>query len=61
MRKRIVIECNADGTTKLEGFGFVGTECNQAMAEFEKAMGKQVDRGNKADIQKQARVNNVNV
>ena len=56
-RKKIVISCFPDGTSVLDGQGFEGTECNKAMAIFEKLMGKRISRGNKGDIQKQSRVN----
>lgn len=57
MAKQIIISCHPDGSAVLEGQGFEGTECNQAMAEFEKVMGKTVDRGVNGDINKQGRVN----
>lgn len=60
-KKKIVISCMPDGTAKLEGFGFAGTECNAAMKGFEQAMGKSTSRGIKPDMQKQSRVNVQNV
>ena len=56
MAKKIIISCYPDGSTTLEGKDFVGAECNKAMKDFEKAMGKQVGRGNNGDIHKQHRV-----
>jgi len=57
MAKTIKIECGFDGTNKVEGFGFVGTECNAAMKSFEAVLGKRTERVNKADMQNQHRVN----
>jgi hypothetical protein len=60
MAKKIIISCFPDGTSKLEGSGFDGQECNAAMKSFEKLMGKQTARGNNGDIYKQGRVTVVN-
>jgi hypothetical protein len=56
-KKKIVISCFPDGTSKLDGQGFAGTECNAAMKDFETQMGKAVSRGIKPDMQNQGRVN----
>ena len=56
-KKQIVISCHPSGEAVIDGQGFVGTECNDAMAVFEKTMGKTIDRANKCDIHKQGRVN----
>jgi hypothetical protein len=60
-KKKIVISCKPDGSVKLEGAGFSGTECNAAMKGFEQAMGKPTGRGIKPDMQNQGRVNVQNV
>ena len=39
--KSITVTLNADGTVKLEGGGFKGKECDQAMAFLEEALGLQ--------------------
>ena len=55
-KRKIIISCYPDGTTVLEGKNFEGKECNAAMKDFEKSMGKQTARGNNGDIHKQGRV-----
>lgn len=60
-KRKIVMSCFPDCSIKVEGFGFVGTECNKTMAPFEKALGKTTERQNKGDIHKQGRVNVQNV
>lgn len=47
--KAIVFEFNEDGTIKIEGVGFVGTECDRAMKPFEQALGVTGDRQNKPE------------
>jgi hypothetical protein len=56
-KKKIVISCYPDGTSVLEGKNFEGKECDAAMKDFEKLMGKRIARGNNGDIHKQGRVN----
>ena len=57
-KERIIISCYPDGSAVLEGKGFEGKACNLAMKDFERLMGKRVDRGNTGDIHKQGRVTN---
>lgn len=57
MKKKIIVKCMANGTMEIEGFGFVGSECNAAMRAFEAEMGTRTTRVNKTDTQNQARVN----
>ena len=54
--KKIIISCYPDGTSVLEGKNFEGKECDAAMKDFEKLMGKRLARGNNGDIHKQGRV-----
>ena len=56
MSKKIIIECFADGSVKLEGVGFKGRECDAEMAVFEKALGQIKSKKYKGDIHKQGRV-----
>lgn len=44
--KSIEITCKADGTIQVEAIGFKGKGCQQATADFEKALG-QVTSDNK--------------
>lgn len=39
MAKEIVMTFGEDGQTHIEGFGFVGPECDKAMKPFEMALG----------------------
>ena len=45
----IIIDIMADGEVKMEGNGFQGKSCDEAMAAFEKALGVVTDRKNKPD------------
>lgn len=50
--KSIEVEFFPDGTTTINGKGFVGAECDIAMKEIEEVLGKQVSRTNKAEYHK---------
>jgi hypothetical protein len=45
----IIIDFLPDGEVKMEGNGFQGKSCNEAMAAFEKALGMVTDRKNKSE------------
>lgn len=46
--KEIIITFEANGDTKIEAFGFTGTECLKATKSLEEALGKVGDRTMKA-------------
>lgn len=45
----IIIDFMPDGEVKMEGKGFQGKSCDEAMADFEKALGVVTDRKNKPE------------
>jgi hypothetical protein len=45
----IIISFGPDGSVELEGKGFQGKSCDEAMGAFEKALGVVTDRRNKPD------------
>ena len=45
----IIMEFGTDGSLKMEGKGFQGRACDQAMAPFEKALGIITKRENKPE------------
>ena len=45
----IIIDFLPDGEVKMEGSGFQGKSCDEAMAAFEKALGVVTNRKNKPD------------
>jgi hypothetical protein len=45
----INIDFLPDGEVKMEGQGFQGKSCDEAMSAFEKALGVVMDRKNKQD------------
>ncbi len=45
----IIIDFPPDGEVKMEGKGFQGKSCDEAMAAFEKALGVVTDRKNKPE------------
>jgi hypothetical protein len=45
----IVIDFLPDGKVSMEGKGFTGKSCDEAMGAFEKALGMVTDRKNKPD------------
>lgn len=47
--KQIIVTVEPDGSIKIEGKGFVGAECDKAMAAFEKALGQEAKRTNKPE------------
>jgi hypothetical protein len=53
----IVIEFDVSGEVKLEGTGFQGKSCDEAMEHFEKALGVVSDRKNKPDYFQGVRTN----
>lgn len=54
MSKSITIDFNADGSIKMEGHNFKGAECDKAMAQLEKSLGKVTDRKNKPEFHQQS-------
>lgn len=57
----IIIDFDLDGEVKLEGKGFQGKSCDEAMGAFEQALGVVRDRKNKpeyfrAEVKGNARV-----
>ena len=57
----IIIDFDLDGEVKLEGKGFQGKSCDEAMGAFEKALGVVTDRKNKpeyfrAEVKSDARI-----
>lgn len=53
-QKEIVMTFNEDGSVEMEGKGFIGTECDKAMKDYEQALGKQTKRTNKPEYVRQA-------
>jgi len=52
-KERIEIECNEDGTIKIEAIGFTGNACEKATAAIEKALGgKETGRARKPEFYK---------
>ena len=49
MNTEIIIEFDLSGEVSLEGKGFVGKSCDEAMEVFEKALGLVTDRHNKPE------------
>jgi hypothetical protein len=49
MSEEIILEFLEDGQIKMEGKGFQGKSCDEAMAVFEKALGVVTDRHNKPE------------
>jgi len=49
MTKEIIIEIDESGNCSLDGKGFVGPECEKAMAEIESALGKVTNKTRKAE------------
>jgi hypothetical protein len=47
--QEIIIEFDAAGEVKLEGKGFKGKSCDEAMGQFEKALGVVSSRKNKPE------------
>lgn len=47
MAKEIIITYNPDGTVKIEAEGFVGAECLEGTAAYEKALGLSSSNSNK--------------
>jgi len=45
----IIIDILPDGEVKMEGNGYQGKSCDEAMAAFEKALGVVTNRKNKPD------------
>lgn len=55
MTEEIIIEIAPDGEVKIEGKGFAGKTCDEAMAPFEKALGVVEERKNKPEYYQEAR------
>lgn len=50
-KQRIEIECNSDGSVKIEALGFEGAACEKATAAIEKALGgKETSRAKKPEF-----------
>lgn len=49
MNQEIVIDFAPDGQVSMEGKGFTGKSCDEAMGVFEKALGKVSNRKNKPE------------
>ncbi len=49
MSEEIILEFLEDGQIKMEGKGFQGKSCDEAMAVFEQALGVAMDRKNKPE------------
>ncbi len=47
--QEIVIDIEVTGEVKMEGKGFQGKSCDEAMGVFEQALGKLTDRKNKPE------------
>jgi hypothetical protein len=47
--QEIIIDFDASGEVHLEGKGFQGKSCDEAMGHFEKALGAVSDRKNKPE------------
>lgn len=50
MSKHIVVEVGTDGSVKIEGRGFTGTECERATAALRQALGTEVENRRTADF-----------
>ena len=55
--QEIVIDFDVSGEVHLEGKGFQGKGCDEAMAHFEKALGVVSDRRNKPEYFQGVRTN----
>jgi len=49
MSEEIILEFLEDGQIKMEGKGFQGKSCDEAMVVFEQALGVVTDRKNKPE------------
>ena len=49
MATEIILDFAPDGEVHLEGKGFQGKSCDEAMAVFEQALGEVTDRQNKPE------------
>uniref|UniRef100_A0A7V4LDT3 DUF2997 domain-containing protein n=1 Tax=Desulfobacca acetoxidans TaxID=60893 RepID=A0A7V4LDT3_9BACT len=47
--QEIIIEFDESGEVRMEGKGFQGKACDEAMGAFEKALGVVADRSNKPE------------
>ncbi|MGO9177212.1 MAG: DUF2997 domain-containing protein [Desulfobaccales bacterium] len=55
--QEIIIDFEASGEVHLEGKGFQGKSCDEAMGAFEKALGVVADRKNKPEYFQGVRTN----
>jgi len=55
--QEIVIDFDITGEVKIEGKGFQGKSCDEAMGNFEKAMGMVANRKNKPEYFQRVRNN----
>jgi Protein of unknown function (DUF2997) len=49
MATEIILDFAPDGEVKMEGKGFQGKSCDEAMSHFEKALGEVSNRKNKPE------------
>ncbi len=55
--QEIIIDFDITGEVKLEGKGFQGKSCDEAMGDFEKALGVVSDRKNKPEYFQGVKIN----
>jgi hypothetical protein len=55
--QEIIIDIDVTGEVKLEGKGFQGKSCDEAMGAFEKALGITTNRKNKPEYFREVRTN----
>ncbi len=55
--QEIIIDFDVAGEVKLEGKGFQGKSCDEAMGHFEKALGVVINRENKKEYYQEVRTN----
>jgi fatty acid/phospholipid biosynthesis enzyme len=54
--KEIIVTIKKDGTTEIEGKGFVGNACDKAMEPIEKALGKVAKKKLKSEYYTNVRI-----
>ena len=57
MSEEIILDFLEDGQIKMEGKGFQGKSCDEAMAHFEKSLGVVSNRKNKPEYYQGVRTN----
>jgi len=58
LSKEIIIEIDENGNCSLDGKGFIGPECEKAMAEIESVLGRTVNKVHKPEY---SMINRTNV